>query len=489
MKNNKYMFNFLYFSLMVFCSKQLISEEKISVVSQKEDKYENIKKEDFSLEFLWDKTLKNNFNIKEAEINYVLADKQLSIYWQQYLPSVSFSTTTALSNFMEKHSEIPNNISYLAAIEEKLPGGLNIEFLPNVVYSKDEAFYTQNNSFLKYVDTEKITVSISQNLLPFWLQKSLKNPEKRLLTLEKEINATYLNMVSFSEIENLTKNYIEYRKVSRKIDSIEHSIEIYHQIIEITKELKTNGNVSLKEVFESEKLLSDCYEELTNLQNTKLNLYTSIIHSFGNSITYDDLDLFLNMETELSKNIESLFSKNPTIEYLKLQKEILKENYILTKQNTSPVFSLSGNIPIHNGYDNSTSYGLLMDENNKTWSVTASLNFSPFYESNRNYLNQKYEKENKLFEERIDDYKNQLEYEKRQFEELLQFYEKKLYLSKKEYDNNQKIYEAQKMLFDKKQCSYIEVLQAELTCICNKNEIENSKDIIWLYKWLIINRK
>ena len=481
--NNSNVKNLLSKNLFVVCFIFLFAGEL---------KAEETKLDGTALERLWELVVFENTEVRAAIRDKELLDYDFNHYWKRFLPSVSFSSSSTFSDISTENAAIPEALNSCITISENLPGGLSIDVSPNVSFSRE---ISANK--VKLIDETKMSISISQRLLPYWAQQTTKkgikrkNPEKIIQELNNKKATVNSKMVFLAVLEDITGKYIQYRICCRNIDCVEKRIALTEKKLETLKKLKLVGEASLIQVFSMEEELKNYMSELQAYKSSKESILFSITKSLPIQNDYYSLNYLQELllaNKALPEEIESVFLENPTYEYLKLQEQNLDTNLILSKQNSSPVFSLNGSIPLHNGYDESDFVGAYQSSNAKKWSVSLSLNLTPLTANSKKRILLEYANDKKTNEEKMEALLYGLAAEREMYKTLLADSEKQLELSKKNLEYYSTLLAAQKELFDKGQINALELYQTESEIECKKNDIQNCEDNIWYYSWIIKNR-
>jgi len=448
---------------------------------------------DTALEELWKLTIQNNIDIQAASRNQELSDYDLNHYWRKFLPSISVSSSSTFSDISSESSEIPETLTSSVTISENLPSGLSLTLSPNVNFSRD-----LTSGKAKMIEETKLSVSVSQKVLPYWLQKNKKktgkkrieNPEKTIQTISQKLAITNSKIIILSTLEEITAKYIQYRIICRNINSVENRIALTKNTLEVLKQLNQQGKVSLSDIFSKEETLYKYMNDLQSFNNSKESTFLAINKSLSpqnENAQTPVLELVLPNH-KLPMQVGPVFSVNPTYEYLKLQAQNLDADFTLSKQNASPLLSFSGNIPLHNGYDVSDFLGAYQSSNAKKWSVSVSLNLTPLASEDMKRVRLEYTNNKLANKEKTQNLLTNLSAEKEMFEKLLADSERQLKLLQKNLEYYETLLAAQKTLLKDGQITILEINQTEVEITCKTNDINNCTDNIWYYNWLIQNR-
>ena len=448
---------------------------------------------DTALEQLWKLAIQNNIDIQATSRNQELSDYDLNHYWRKFLPSISVSSSSTFSDISSESSEVPETLTSSVTISENLPGGLSLALSPNLNLSRD---FTSGK--VKMMEETKLSVSVSQKVLPYWLQNNKKkagqikreDPEKTIQSINQKLAITNSKIVILSTLEEITGKYIQYRIICRNIDSVENRIELTQKALEVLQQLYQQGKISLADIFSKEEELYKYMNDLQSYNSSKESALLAINKSLSpqNKNVQTQIPELVIPNHKLPSQVEAVFSVNPTYEYLRLQARNLDAGFTLSKQNASPLLSLSGNIPLHNGYDESDFLGAYQSSNAKKWSLSVSLNLSPLTSADIKKVKLEYTNNKLTNKEKTDNILYSLSAEKEMFEKILTYSEKQLAQLQKNLEYYETLLAAQKTLLKDGQITILEINQTETEIKCKTNDINNCKDNIWYYSWIIKNR-
>lgn len=418
-----------------------------------------------ALEKLWNIVIKTNVDIENAVIDEQISEKEMAGYWKEFLPGVVFSANSDVGVGSSFYEKLPDYIGGNVSINQKLPLNMYLSVTPELslmkgVKSFDDDLTKEN---LKYSDYANVGIYIAATLN----SASFEDTDRRRLLLNVDSARLMKEMAVKEKIEEVTKNFIDYRQTFREVDSLELMISYYESLLEALHE-KTNK--SMEEVFQLENTLYELEENLIekkqNLINLNENLQNLMSSKDFNSKFLQEIDFF----DELPEIKNHDFSKNYNKDYLDLQRKILKNDYKTSRKNNSALLKMGVNI-----------------EENK-WKVSASLDFGDFQFGKNNELKEIFKKNSKKIDRLDEKYERLLETEQ-------QFYERQLIFAvelenefKKNYDNSLRIFNAMKESFETGTCSKQDFLQAENTWKIRKIKLLNNQDAIWYYNWMVKNR-
>lgn len=214
-----------------------------------------------SLNELIEITLQNNSDIIAAQNSYDCAILSLKTLNGVYAPQISFSSSSTLPD-KYKWDTTPDYFSSTIIYSQPLPGGTSIGITGGTSFtSKDileERYISQNPN---------ISFSLSQSLLPFWIQGKLKNPEKLSASQQKEYCYYQLLYTKKNVLQNLVQNYINTLIYEKKIQSYENSILLIDKQIEVSKELMNLGATNQAKITELQSSKWNYQQDLLSVQS------------------------------------------------------------------------------------------------------------------------------------------------------------------------------------------------------------------------------
>lgn len=455
------------------------------------------------LEKIWQKAMAGNSDVQAAVCNKRIAENALNYFWQKRIPSVSFSASSSFLQNEDKFVEQPQKIASSVLLQEELPGGFTVCLEPSVVLSKG----TDVDSGIVYSDVESIGVSVSQSLSPYWLQKGWKKdtwnekmsgngagidggkksePERFLLELEYQLCGAELDEAVLVCLENVTDYFIRYRQSCRKLDLIEKTVALYGELVEAWEELLLSGKASAADVYAAKENLYSWEEDLYECRFEKENYKIQLQKLTGmENLQIESGDVFLS---ELPETGERMFVENPGIVYLKLLKERAACEYTIGKQNSGPVLTLGGSIPVHEKERDYFS-NMINGGSSKNWTINVGLDFSPLLRKNQKNLRKNFEMAVSEYERRIIFEKNKLENERLYYEDLIAACNRQLEMMNAVCRSKKEILETTELLYERGECSRIDLLNAQINFCSKENDYYVQLDSLWFYKWMKMNRE
>lgn len=437
------------------------------------------------LEKVWSLVVKENPDVQAAAFDRNMVETALSYFWQERIPSVLFS---ASSSFLQYGGDInpPQSIYSSLEINEKLPGGLYLALEPQVTLSKGS---NENDSFV-FSDTEKLGISISQTVNPYWIQGVKKEPEQESVELTFKLYDIRMKSQELVCITMATDYFVRLRQYYRKKDSYEKMIVFYEELSNAWTELRKLDRASDSEVYSSRENLYYYQKELYDCILEIESLYSQFENLLGKSKIDDAKANAFNTIVFLSELPEpkEVFPENPELAYWNLMKQKNDTDYVLGKQTASPIISLTASIPIH---EKESDYfmNMIYTDKSKSWSVGIGIDFSAFLSKNHKQLKRDFELSDNEFERRIHQKQGELLRERKYYENLILFCEKQLELLQEGYKNKLEILEAMEEMYERGECSKIDLLNAKIDSQIRQNDFYIQQDSLWFYKWMWQNSK
>lgn len=423
------------------------------------------------LDYLWDR-LSLNPEILEAEMEEKIAARKLDYLWQQYIPSVTVSTTSSFSDLYKGFSEKPEEISSVINIAETFPNGLYVNVMPTIISCKNDLENERVWQNKRYSEVLKLSFSMNQKLCDYDLLKMNMNSQKQELLYENELKTLYKENLYVSEMKKITTDYILLRQINRNILLLEAKIEVLHKIIENMLLLQKRGEISQYEIYLQEDNLLEYENELFGLKKDR---EIQLINLLVNSCAFEEIDkkIFNYTEDAVLPEIKRIYKKDPQFEIIKTQKKLLENQLIQLKMNSSPILSLSGTIPLRN--------------TSRNWTVTAVVDFGSLSSTNRKLIDQNYEDLLNQQEQKLIFARNRLIYENKQYFELMNNAKTQLDNLEQALQNEKKVLDFSKQSFEQGNISIIDLLKTELSYTEKYYTVENQKDLLWLYQWFFKN--
>ena len=435
------------------------------------------------LEKLWRMAAMNNRNVLAAVYDKSVVENELAYFWQKRIPLVSFSASSSFLQFENTGMDWPQKISSSISIRENFAGGLCVYFVPSLAFSKG----ADEKSGLVYSDAENFDVIVSQSLNPFWLQKKTRDPEKESLDFERKILAAQVDVEIFECMENVASCFIKYRQYCRLLDSLEKTIGLYEELIDAWNELKRLDKASVADVYSVRENLftyeEDFYEYFVAKKGIESELRILLGMDGNETDLFEKID-FLGKLPELG---EKIFTKNPELVLWELMKKKNESDYVLEKQNSAPILSLSGTIPIHEKERDYVT-NMIYSAKSKTWSAGIEIDFSPLLGKNKVQTKKNFEWAENEYNRRFLQKQKDLKREKDYYEKLVAACEEQLDAVDEIRKNKAEILAAVEELYKQQGCSKIELLNAKINSCAKENDYYVQLDSLWLYKWLLQNR-
>lgn len=444
------------------------------------------------LETLWNQALKNNLGITEAELDCYFSKKAVDQFWKSYIPTVSLNSS-ASKDFEEMKTFVPENAYISAGIMGKIPGDGLLQVTPVLSVTKNILDYSQDESLtnIELVDSFKINVELSQSVRPYWIMGEKKDPEKKLLVLDKRISDAYREIEVQACLGNVTEYFILLRKYQRERLKLLKMIQYLEE-----KKLSVFENISRQnakeiDLFSVEEELASYTQKLNSYENELGEVILSLCDITGICIDeindlFDDCDVQKdNLFCELPE-IEKLYEENPTSVYLKLQQEKVETEFVLNKQSAAPKISIGSTIPVHNG-ESKSQIGSLLNNSKKEWSFSVAVDFSGLLDSEYWKIKEKYKKYSELCEKKQIAELKTVETKHAFYEKMMRDAEVELVKATKVLENKGAICGAYENLYADGGCSFLDLQLMKTYLKMTELDVETNMDSVWFYRWMMIN--
>lgn len=421
---------------------------------------------------IWEGVILQDFDYYSAQSNLITAqlrDQYKNIY---YAPSLSFTENSDFEKFLTTG----------ASLDFILPG--DFHFGTSANYSM---YGLDNMSQGLATQSFNLGLSISQSLKPYWFSGSRDNPSIMKLQLDMQLQENNLDSVIMSLLIQSSEYLLRLRQNERQIKFLEMSIDYQKELLVSMKVLKDQGLVSSQDIWEQERSLWE--DELSLMQNkeTLTELQLSLIKSCGLYIE-NSLAIILPPQGQCDEFKEQYINvNNIDLARLKLQESQMYFTSIQREQSQAPSITVSFNPSWSTFQDSEVNIPRLwLDNDDFNWSVSMTLNASPWLSRERKRDRALYRQSINVLEKERESVLHQLNSKIR----ILELNRKRL-ITQKQYLEEafwkaQNIQEDTRQLLENGSISQLELKQAALTVIERKNAYDEVSDTLWYYEYLLI---
>lgn len=358
-----------------------------------------------------------NLDIKNALSNYesaVLSSKTLN---GVYSPLVSVSSSTKLSE-QEGIDSNPKEFSSQITYSQPIPGGATIS--TTGTYSSNSQLTGEDCFLFQY---PSISLSLSQSLLPFWVQGTIHDPAKLSTKQQVEYYYNQLMYTKRNVIQTLIQNYVNVIVYKNETEIYKNSIELLNEQIAAMYELKKSGSIN--------------QTRITELENSKWTYQQNLISAESNYNTYLlNFKTIINHEIEIENlpntfsDIQSILSfvdveNDPLKAIYELKIDMLKTSRILEKQSSAPTLNLSiepnWSLPVVKKADWKDAWSS-DDKVSPTWTASVSVNLSPLLSAAVKHNKKQYEINYEIAQKSYEGYLQQKTFVKTQYQALYDNY-------------------------------------------------------------------
>ncbi len=470
----------------------------------------------FSLSDLITSALQNNSDIASAQSNYesaILSSKTLD---GTFAPGISFSSSTNLSKDYDWNTS-PDYFSTYVTYSQPLPGGTTISatgtysFTSTTTFSATTATTTDagNLTAQRYISQNpNVSFTLSQSLLPFWAQGTIKDPTILGAKQQAEYYRLQVLATKKSVLQNLLQNYAYAQIYKKQIQLYQNSISLIEKQIAALRELKTSGSTNQAKITELESTKWSYQEDLMSVQASFYSYLQNLKNICACEIAENDLfdddftdfppseeiftafsDISANPKTSdptaPATSTNNSIPADPMEKIYQLKLQMLKTNRILEKQKSAPTLSLS--------LQPAWSFEKTKADNwqaawknaweageNPTWTASLGLNLSPLLSSTVSQSKKQYEISYAQAEKSYENYLLQKHYVQEQYQTLVLNYSQQL-------ENVANLYEEGKRELEDYKTQYEAGAISRLDFDSVKLRVENcglSKNCVEIYKWL-----
>lgn len=326
------------------------------------------------LERLWRSAASSNAEVLEAEAAYDSSCLSSDTLGGIYAPSLSVSSSASIGGDYELW-DVPKSFTPAVTFTQPLPGGTKAGITGSYSITSntitDRQYVTQS---------PEISISLSQSLLPFWLQGKKRNPEKLSLEQKRLYNYYQLLYTRQQKIIATSQYYILCQIYRKKIQVQEASIAFRTKQVQAYNELRKAGKTSRADVTDLEAKLFGERQGLYEMQLTYEQYLESLRDACG---TEADFTEGLSSITSVKQNayLELMDGKkDPCALSLLANIEAEENERVLNAQKNSPVLNLS----FTSGYtmeevDADRWRDAWNDKGQKSWSAGISVDLAPLF--------------------------------------------------------------------------------------------------------------
>lgn len=437
----------------------------------------------FSLSFdeLVELTLQNNTEILSAQNSYDTACLSLQTLNGAYAPQVSFSSSTTLPDEY-KWDTTPDYFSSSITYSQPIPGGMTINLTGGASFNAadilEERFLSQNPD---------ISISLSQSLLPYWVQGKLKNPVNLTANQQKEYYYNQLLYTKKTVLQNLVQNYIYAAIYKKQIQIYKNLITLLEEQKELSKQLLKTGATNQAKITELQSSKLSYQQDLISAQLNFFNCLQNMKTICGNDFELDismyekmsfpSLDHLINEILLITNNISDPLEKS-----YRLKIEILETNRTLEKQSSAPTlsFSIQPTWSFELKKQNEWKDAWKDLDSPSSWTAMISVDLSPLLSASVNKKKKQYELNYETAENIYNAYITQKSFLLEQYKSILDEYKAQL----KEITN---LYNTECLELQDLETQYIIGAISKLDFDSVKVRVENcglNVEIIEFYVWL-----
>ena len=379
----------------------------------------------FSFSDLVEAALQNNSDIASAKSDYDSALLSSKTYDSSFAPGLSFSSSSTISKDYDWNTN-PDYFSTYVTYTQPLPGGTTLSATGTYSFTSASA---GDDQYISQIP--KVSFTLSQSLLPFWTQGTIKDPTVLSARQQAEYYRLQLLYTKKSVLQNLIQNYAYALIDKNKIQIYRNSVCLAEEQIEALKKLKSSGSTSQAKITELESSKWGYEEDLMSVQASYCSYLQNLKSMCGCEI--DDIE---NTLVAPEKNIleEILISDSMnSIYHIKLQ--MLETKRIFKIQNSAPTLNLTiqSSWTLENVKNNDWQ-DAWKNGDNPSWTATVSMDFSPLLRSTMSKDKKHYEIDYQQAEKSYENYLLQKKFVNEQYELLYKNYSSQLESIEKLFD-------------------------------------------------------
>ncbi len=430
------------------------------------------------LENLWQKCEKNSESIFSATQNLDYYQTVKNNSRVLYPLSLDISASPDFYQNYDQYSDEIELGNASVTLTQTLPGGAKLAAGTSYsVYSGYRNWSSSKGYTDKgYSDAFSAHIQYSQSLNPYWLQGSFENPAKAKLSLavnSGEYNLMQAKKNAYTKILSLC---VQFRRNARNIFLTEKQREVLKINLDSLKEMHSSNSAFLSDIWQAERTLGEAESSLNSYNLEKEEIIKALSELCGS-------DFEISEDAILPDNQVQLFSNDPFLNNLQVQLQSLESQFLLDKQNSAPVISISGQVRDKSKLKNDIGLNFNDDTNYLHWSATISGRINNLYGGDAKLYRKKFETERAKLEKQIEEYIKKNSAEKEYYEKTILSYEENISTATTNLINEKENFDGIKQLYEIGQKRQIDVLYAEINYLKQRYTVENLKDALWQVKW------
>lgn len=434
-----------------------------------------------SFEDLINLTLESNSDINSAQTAYKKGKLSSKLLDGSYAPQLILSSSTTIPKKYGWDS-IPNYFSSDISYIQPLPGGAI--FSINTSYS-----FNSYNLLAQEILTQSqnISLSLSQSLLPFWIQGKIQDPVK--LSLEHQEKYLYYQFLYIKKnvLLNLFQNYLYAAIALNEIAIYQNTIELYEQQIESFKELLSLGKTSQSAILEIENLKWNSQQSLMNAQTQYIDCIQKMESICGKN--FDDITLSFTISDNFEKTFLDIIESyiDPLEQTYQIKLQLLESSRISEKQASAPIINFTVQPKLDSTTTAKDSWKTAWEDfpNTSSWNFSLGINFTPLFSGVSKYNKEKYQLDYTEAEKSYKAYLTQRAFVRQQYNVLLEHYTNQNGIIASLYESGLKEYQDLRKQYEADLISKLDLESARVR-IENLNFTKKYVGLyVWMYKILI----
>lgn len=435
---------------------------------------------DLQLEKLWKASLNNSVDYKSALLSVEYAETALKK--KQSLYPFSFKTNVS-SSFNDIYPDVtwyPSSSNVSATLTKQnhfgnsVSGSVSYSVTRNVL----DIFEDVDSGNIGYSHSPSVDLTIQQSLKPAVLRGN-RNPEIEILKKNIQSAKFSKDNLELALLRNVSNYYIQERCVLRDINKYKAWLDFYSMKIDAAAELLENKKIAISELWNLENQKWEYYQDYLQSINTKENLELALVNLCGTGefVRAPDITALLpDSET-------SYLNTNPEKLNLENQIQILKNQNLLTKQNTAPFLSLSGSFTENTATNEKFYANYIEDKINFNWNFSLGISFSDLFSASRKLKEEVFENNLTVCSEQLRALEEKTQNELKNFEKIIESYQKQIEKMELVLEHRKILCSDYEILYKAGKCSLLDFKEVQLGVQEAQCLLENLKDNLWLYKW------
>ncbi len=445
-----------------------------------------ISAETTELEKMWALSEQYNSDLLTAQNTINEYALEYKYRWAYFKPSVSLSSSLAFSDFQKEIKKKPTTYTNALSFSIPLPGALSVGSELTYTLSRNSLDPTKPMSLenMAYNHIASFSLSLTQSLLPYWLQGNSKDPLFMQLAISKTIAQEKYTLLQNNIKQAITTQYLGIRMILESIETYTKLIEFTEKQINNAESLLENGQIQREDLW----TLQETKQSYTKDKIALLQECNEQKKQFYKLIGKQEDELFkIDYTSQLPQQSVTSQSHNIEKQIASLENEVLRQNYIQVVQNNAPLLSLNAGLSLNPELleKNVSIDKVWNSDKNWDWNLSVLLDVSSLLNKENKKEKLKLQIQTNETQRKIETIEKDTEIQKSYYSEYLETLFESLQLSHFILENIQTKYSDYVALYEMGNCSLMDLETVSTQLFVQEKKVENLQNEQWLYQWLL----